>query len=99
MHWMSSKQKLIAELHPKQNNAVHHLLLQWMRSSGSKVTKMKILIDTFVSKRSKAKYRLKTKYLNSFQIQPSTIRARVCATDPKDCTRITADPNSRRPRS
>ena len=66
MHWTPSKQKLIADLDPKENIVVHHVLLHWMVSNGFKITKihrvlqfnqrpyLKTFIDTFVDKRSKA---------------------------------------------
>ena len=67
MHWNPSKQKLIADLDPKLNIVVHHVLLRWMVTSGFRVTKihrallfdqktyLKTFIDTFVSKHSQAK--------------------------------------------
>ena len=67
MHWTPSKQKLIAELDPKQNIVVHHVLLRWMVSNSFRVKKihralqfnqkpyLKMFTDTFVSKRSDAK--------------------------------------------
>ena len=67
VHWTSSKQKLIADLHPKENIVVHHVLLRWMVANGFNVTRihralqfdqkpyLKMFIDTFVDKRSEAK--------------------------------------------
>ena len=78
MHWISSKQKLIADLDPKQNIVVHHLLLRWMVSNGFKVRKihralqfdqkpyLKAFIDTFVSKRSQAKSKVEKNVMTHF---------------------------------
>ena len=41
MHWTPSKQKFIADLHPKQNIVVHHFFLRWMIANGFKVTNSK----------------------------------------------------------
>jgi hypothetical protein len=66
MHWTPSKQKLIADLDPKENIVVHPVLLRWMVNNGFKITKihrvlqfhkkpyLKTFIDTFVDKRSRA---------------------------------------------
>ena len=67
MHWTPSKQKLIADLDPKQNIVVHHVLLHWIVNNGFKIKKihrvlqfrqkpyLKTFIDTFVDKPSRAK--------------------------------------------
>ena len=67
MQWTPSKQKLIANLHPKRNICVHHVLLRWMLVNGFKVPKihkalqfnqnpyMKTFIDTFFSDQYEAK--------------------------------------------
>jgi hypothetical protein len=74
MHWVPSKRKLIADLNPEQNIVVHRLLLRWMVFNGFIVTKthralqfdqkpyMKTVIDTFVSKRSQAKMKVKKEF-------------------------------------
>ena len=38
IHWTSSKQKLIAHRHPKQNIFVHCVLLQWILATGFRFT-------------------------------------------------------------
>ena len=75
LHWTPSKQKLIADVHQKQNTDVHHVLLWWMLVNGFYVTKthgapqvnqkpyMKTVIDTFVSKRLEAKTKVKKEIL------------------------------------
>ena len=69
MHWIPLKQKLIADLHLKQNIVVRHILLRptHMLADSFKVQRVpqfdqkpcrKTCIDTLASKRSEAKMKV-----------------------------------------
>ena len=67
VHWTPSEQKVIAELHPKENTVLDHVLLRCMLTNGFKGTNihrarqfelkscLEMFINTFLSKRLEAK--------------------------------------------